>query len=365
MKTTIYKCFEIIVVVIVICLLNSSCSSNYVASENLEITGFEDKLADNRQLCYADEDCMILTGGTRNGAATGSMIDTDYIIIYDPTDAAIKEELYISDKVHIYSVIPYRDGVVYSYSKLQDSKQDIWEWKIIYQNKDGKEILDEGICSVFALVPELILLKGKPVYLFENAVIEKGDVKTYSCGVKQISEMEPDKIMETSDMRLSGMTLACNGTEYGFLAKKGLNLYCYIGDLNGIKQNFEIDGQARSFTLTEGYAGVSAESKETDREDGAYLLQTFDLKKGKTENYKTEELLYGMAGGPGEHCLCVDWAFTPYDVDLESGELKELDLNEEYSTPPSIRFFPLNKTDYLVEYLFEENNITYDKVHMK
>lgn len=92
---------------------------------------------------------------------------------------------------------------------------------------------------------------------------------------------------------------------------------------------------------------------------------TFELKNGKKEKYVTEEFLYRLKGGPGEHCLCVDWTFTPYEVELENGKLKELTMPEKFSTEPAICFFPLNENTYLTQFLLEGDNIVYYGVQIK
>lgn len=88
--------------------------------------------------------------------------------------------------------------------------------------------------------------------------------------------------------------------------------------LKGVKQSFDAYGRIGALAMTEDYASVLGESNEIGGEEGAYMLLTFDMEKGKTENYKTAKLLYELTEALGStvrvltgHLCPMMWIWGP------------------------------------------------------
>ena len=361
MKT---KIIIITALIISSCLINCSCVSKASIFEKVEIPGLENNRKFITSLCYTNENELIFSKGSRKEVIEGPYIDTDSIIRYDLKEKKITDKFKINKENYICNIVPYNEGVVYSSYELKENT-DTYEWKISYLDKKEKKLLDKGICTSYDRIPQPILIKEVPLYLFEDIAAENETIKHYSCGVKQISGMQAEIIMQADDFSLLETTLATNGKEYCFLAIRHQKPYCYIGDLEGIKHNFDIGGRIGSFAINKDYAAISIETGQMDSAEGVYSLVTFDLKNGRTEKYATEEFLYRLKGGPGKHCLCVDWTFAPYEVTLKNGRLRELSMPEKFSIEPAISFYPLNENTYLAQFLLEGDDIAYYTVQME
>ncbi len=341
-----------------------SCDSDPSPFEKVELAGMKESNKINSRICYTDEEVAIFSSGIRNNAVEGPLIDTKHITIYDLSEQKYVNDFDVNGENSIYHIVPYKDGILYASYDFEQSLGTC-EWKITYRDEERKEVIDKGKCPWYGRIPGIILIDGEPVYLFENAVDKKEKDASYTCGVRRISGFKAETIMETDDIELLETTLESNGKEYFFLAEKDQNLYCYIGNLNDVDQSFAIEERIGSFAINDCYVAISIEVNHlTDGED-SYQLLTYDLESGQVKKYDTKEFLYRLKGGNGKSCVCVDWTFTPYRVNLENGVLEKIDLPKDIDEGTAVRFMPLSETTYLAEFLLEGNDTAYYKVEVK
>lgn len=339
-----------------------SCGSKGLSFEKIEMPGFENKQGYTRNICYANEKCAVFTLGKKVKNESGSHIETEYISIYDFKNQKVKKEIKIDKNHDVGNAIPYKNGILYVSYEF-NKRIDLYEWNILFQNESEQKVLDCGICSYYERIPQINLVSGKPIFIFENLTTDDENNREYTCGVKQISDMKIDEIFVTSSYELLETTIDSNGKEYCFLAVENKKLFCFIGDLDGITKSFPIEDKIGSFDMNSDYIIVSIEHTEETGEK-EYQLLTYDLKKDELHTHKTEEFLYRLKGGAGENCVCVDWKFTPYKVNLEEGELKKIDIPKKSYKNAAIRFLPLSKNAYIAEFLLENNETAYYRIVM-
>lgn len=353
--------FVVALLMSMVCIALCSCKAEHAPYERVDMSGLENFQGDISHLCYTDEERAIFTSGTKKDVPEGPLVDTKCITIYDLENQKIRKTFNISEENYIYNVVPYMDGILYA-SYDFNAKNDLYEWKLSYRDENDKKILDKGTCSNYDRIPQIVLINETPVYIFENIVANNGSAAAYTCGVKIIRGMQIGLIMETDEFELLQTTLDSNGREYFFLAEKDGKLRCYIGDLESVDESFDIDGKLGSFSINNSYVAVSIEKAGSTEENPEYHLLTFNLRTRKLKKYNTEEILYRLSGGSGENCMCVDWTFAPYKVNLENGKVEKMSLPKGIEEGTAVSFFPLNETSYLVEFMLEGNDVAYYRV---
>lgn len=331
--------------------------------EKAEMQDMEDIQGDISHLCYTDEDYAIFTSGTKKDVPEGPLVDTKCITVYDLADKKIRKSFNISDENYIYNVVPYMEGILYAAYDF-DTEQNLYEWNLIYRNEDEKILLDKGKCSNYDRMPQIVLIGENPAYIFENIIEKNGSTLDYTCGIKKVQGKQTETILETDEFELLETTLISNGEEYFFLAVKDETLQGYTGNLENVKESFNIDGKLGAFAINRSYVAVSVEKSGVAGEEPEYQLLTFNLKTGKLKKYGTEEMLYRLSGGPGETCMCVDWTFAPYKVNLEKGKTEKIGLPKAVEEGTAVSFFPVSETAYLAEFMVEGNDVIYYKVAM-
>ncbi|MGC2871699.1 hypothetical protein ACPW7J_02725 [Ihubacter sp. rT4E-8] len=361
---------------VMICILLFSCKSGETFNsgkqpapegeavyERLEINDLEHDEDRVTHLCYANRNTLIFTSGVRTDAAVGPYVDTEYIAVYDLKAQKVKDRMQIKNEEYVYHVIPYRDGIIYS-SYEQIPEHDAYEWFVTYISDSERKVLDSGKCTNYDRIPQIAFIDETPVYLFENTTDTDESAISCVCGIKRVRGLEAKTIFTTGEVRLLETTLDSNGKAYCFLAVKKQELLCFVGDMEGIKSKFTIEGRIGSFDMNSNYVAVSLEKSGSTEESGNYRLLTLDLESGQLKEHDTKEILYRLKGGSGKTCVCVDWDFIPYAVNLENGELKELGFPTDSRADPAIRFFPLDENTYVAEFLYEGENVSYYKIKM-
>lgn len=296
--------------------------------------------------CYADKTQMIFSVGRRNGRETGPLVDTEYVLKYNYQDREITGKYEWNRKSYIANAVPYSDGVLYStYTAVDD---DAVQWEVGYKDAQGTEIIDGGYCSDFENVPAFSIINGMPVYLFED-IGEKSNI----CGVRAIEDsLETKDYIENKEWRLMQTTLDSNGSQYCFLVKSEETPYLIVGDESGTIFEHEIDGSINAFDINQSKALLALQDQE-----GQCRLQTIDLNSKKVETLTTENEMYRLKGSFGDQCVCVDWEFKLYQIDIADKTICELELPSQFagvSPNPTTFYLPISESKYII--MFETDD---------
>ncbi|MFR1722726.1 hypothetical protein [Emergencia timonensis] len=323
------------------CQFNHSLMEEGVLSVNYELLNPNLKLNDNESgfVCYVDKEVIVFSVGKRNKLDVGPLVDTEYLAVYNFKKKQVVRYFYTMTESFICDVIPYHNGILYSTYKRSRIEKQIFEWEVVYINSQGKKLLDEGQCTSYEMIPSFTLINSKPVYLLEN--ISNGK---YICCIKRITNMRLSTIFISKTYKLLETTIDGNGKQYCFLAVEDNQPMLIIGDEKEILIEYKIQGKINSFDINKKYALISLQEDSLQQS-----LHTLDLKSKKELKYNFEEGLYRLTGGTGEDCLCVDWEFTPYQINLEKQCIFKLKKPKKYENESqSISFYPISNLRYVI-----------------
>lgn len=292
--------------------------------------------------CYSDGKNSIFAVGSRNEKQIGPLYNTEHL--YLCSGLKVIAEYEINSSAYITSAVPYENGILYVDYTEEDNGQLSWFLKRI----DGMEktVLDHGSTASFDRVPDLILLGGFPLYLWEEG----------NCfGINQISGDTIHSIIEESSYILPKIEIKSNGTYYCYLAAgpDDANASMFIGNEEGVVWSHSLEGKITSFTITEEYAICGLEGE-------CFSVDAVNLLTGESKLFQVDKPLWRMSGS-GEACVCVDDGFIPYYVDISQEVIGELSRPKEksYKTWPTM-FYSAGHNNYYARFNMDDGNTYYN-----
>lgn len=300
--------------------------------------------------CYQNEDIMILSVGSRNGNMIGPLENTENLLVYDYHEEKVLHKYEISGECYVMSAMPYEEGILYVY---YSGFFDDVPWQVIYASAKGNTVLDEGNAISYDRTPYLFELDGNPAYLWESGY----GAADYQYGVNQIIDNQSAALCVSQDGYLCELRAYSNGEAFFFPVDNGNELaVLQIGDQNGINCEYTVSGKIVSMDITQEYI-VCSLAEENGK---SFWLSLIPLIEGEERSIPLDNPLYRISGGKGETCLCVNWNFDPFEIDLKTGNIEGLDIPENASgLGGSIGFYPCGKRQYLVRFYRNKEILLY------
>ncbi|MGN0732899.1 MAG: hypothetical protein ACI4LC_01850 [Emergencia sp.] len=333
----------LVIILISMSLFLWGCKSE--ESQNLEV---DLDLAEKEYstCCYANEKEIVFSIGERTGALIGPLVNTTKLIVYDIEMKKIVQNYDLCIEEYVYYAVPYENGIVYSLYQARED-DETYQWYIKYVSKKGEKLLDQGTCSTYDRMPMLGILDGVPVYLYEN-------IADGSYGVKKIENFQVDLLEEFYEGSLLSTEIHIADDQYCFMVEDDNQLNCCFGNLTGILDEVEFEGQLISYGLNKEHIFISVATEED-----TYCLYCIDTKNASIETFFMDQPLYRLTGS-GQSMLCVDYQFNVYsvtigqDVTLTEKFIKENDA----SGNASVFFFSVGEDNYIIAFMLD--GITYD-----
>lgn len=354
------KKHSVLVILMLLLVLATSCRNQPVEKttfENAVYTkiplNFEIGEMQSETCCYADEEYMIFSVGTKNGKPEGIGVFTDYLMLYNYNNGEVIKKYDIKSKGYVMNAVPYEDGILYT---DYDGNLGPMNWQIKFVNDKGIEILDEGACNAYWGTPQIILVEGIPVYAW-NDFPDKGE-KTY--GINKITEGKIVNIFRENRAWQGDVQFAGNKKQYFLMVETDEGLYGFkmkvlVGDLDKILFTYETEDGILSSDITKDYVAMSM-AKSMDEK----YLTKLRLKDGKAYTQEIGRDMYRIKGLEDNTCLFVDYNFNLFQTDLDSWERVELPLPEEFmGKTQATAYFPINKDRCMVHFSVEEDELYY------
>lgn len=292
--------------------------------------------------CYCTDSKMVFSVGKRNGAKTGPLVNTEYLILYDYVDNSKTEKYTLKTDAYIYNAVPYQEGILYATYDQADG--DKTSWKVNYIDKNGIKELDSGISRNYENVPHFAMINDFPVYVFEDV-----DQNGYRAGAKKVLDLNVESIFEDNDEKqlcTSGI-LPSNGTQYMVMMGKEDEDFAtmVIGDEHGIVQQHTLNEKLISYSINKNYAICS-----TAQNDNTFSIVSLNLVEGTVSNTDAGRALYRITGGEGDSMVSVDYTFDLFAINAGEKSTKNkltfpAGITKEEAT---IIFYPTSASDYVV-----------------
>lgn len=347
----------IVITLVAIMYYRETQSEKIIISADSEKEAVYEEIALNFKLtdkqsetcCYADGTLMLFSVGTRNGKATGPLVNTDEIIEYDYNNEEVIFRYSVNSGGYITGMLPYDDGIIYvDYTECEYgevSAYDFVKWQLIYMTKNGNvRVLDEGKCAYYDDIPLLDTIDGNPIYLYYLEQNEKGN----RWGINIVDNLTIKNIIKNDNYALSNLNLMSNGEKYAVLASEDIEseygIYL-VGDKKGIIFECQLDMKIVSDAMTEDYLICSEANDEFNQK-----LLKVDLNGGKTEQLGIFTILYRLKDIGGNKCLAFkgnnDLSLTM--LDILNSELIEFNKPTLESKSDTLGLYPIGNGKIIV-----------------
>lgn len=245
-----------------------------------------------------------------------------------------------SDSV-IYSAVPYKNGIIYVESKMDDGNiQDpIYKWDIAYFDGNSQSIIDSGY-SKNQTATEVTLIGETPVYVSEQTASGMTSVS-----VKKIVDLNSETIDSVENAEKYSI-VETNGKTYLlslFDSQREKVILC-AGNEEKLYLQHELDDVFNSGTLNADYI-VASIGEETE----AIKLVGIPLDGSESKDLKQTKRWWRMTGSSGKYCVAVDDNFNPYYIDIEENIVGEIILTDEMGDNILVKsFYPVGEDKYIL-----------------
>jgi len=354
------KKHSVLAILVLILVLATSCRNRPVEKttfENVIYTkiplNFQIGNLQSETCCYADEENMIFSVGTKNGNPEGIGVFTDYLMLYNYNNGEVTKKYDIKSKGYVMNAVPYEDGILYT---DYEGNLGPTKWQIKFVNDKGIETFDEGTCNAYWGTPQIILMEGNPVYAW-NDFPDKGE-KAY--GINKIIDRKTVNIFKEKREWRGDVQLSGNKEKYFLTVETGDGLYdlqkkVVVGDLDKILFTYETEDVIISSDITKDYVVMSM-AKSMDEK----YLTKLRLSDGKAYTEEIGRDMYRIKGLEDNTCLFVDYDFNLFQTDLDSWERVDIPLPEEFlGTTHAAAYFPINKDKCIVHFGVKADELYY------
>lgn len=268
-------------------------------------------------ICSVSDNKAVISVSQENGKSEGPLSDTQYIAVYDLEKNETVKKYTVDTDAYITSALLYQDGLLYV--DYDGTFEDV-KWSLIYEDEQGKEVLDSAVVSSYTDTPSLALVGGKAVYVYPNQ-------KRNSFILKCAEEKEVRQLVSMKGYSTDTTQISVGADSFCFTATKKGDTYstAFFAGTEGIKAQLALNGKITSFTAESKYAifGLGDEAGEK------FSVLTVDMASFETKKTETAFPLYRLAAS-GESCLCVDNHFQIYSFDTQSGQLQQQEKPQSY-----------------------------------
>ncbi len=284
------------------------------------------------------ENSALLAVGHRNGAQTGPLYNTDYLLLWDYAKGTTKK-ISVDSPAYIISAVPDGSDILYvDYEYVDDADDDsLLAWSLIRVGDAGRTVLSSGRASYFDRVPALFSVAGRPMCLCAD---------DHGVSVYRIEDSGLVSSLSITDAMFS-VTVHSNGTQYAFLTDPYDADYCkaYICDGSGILYQYELSQQVTTFAINDSYLVCGLGDPNTDR----FSYEAIRLSDGTSSTAASTTPMWRLAGS-GNSCLYVDDDFASYVLYPELQQVEKLAINQTatYKNWPTL-FYSAGASGYLVE----------------
>lgn len=262
-----------------------------------------------QKLCYADKEKMIFSISTKkNSMEQYRSAVTDYMVVTDTQGKELQRYQNDSDD-QIESVIPYKDGILYSHYDWNTEK--IGDWHIVYDDGKTKKTLASGSSEVPSESIVIKLLNGKPVFVYENG-------NQWVCGY--IKDDETLGVYNIGDENTSVHDWNCSGKNICFSVSKQDRNYLIIGDAGGKQNEIELDkelGFPASIVITDKLALCYFDKN-------GMSLMAVDLKSETKTTMKTSCSMYGLQPISNNFFICLTGDDKAMQFNFKDKRLKDI-----------------------------------------
>lgn len=335
MGNVVHKKMGVMLLTIMTIILLFSCSKHVFQFQPIELV-FEIGKNQSETCCYTDDKEMIFSIGTRNGKAEGPLVNTDSIVKYDYNSKKIISEYTIDSDAYITQILPYEDGILYV--DYKGTFENV-AWEILYfSDKGEKNVVLRGECLSYEYIPQLSLIDGKPIILWQDKDGTKWGIDIIENG--KVSSLVTDSIY-----KLGIPHLMSNGEKYCVLVSKDNSEYgtYIIGDINGIKWTHDLDMKIFSSGITKNYFVCSMGNDKMHPK-----ILKIDLETGKYENIDMLTQLYRITAFSEKTCLAMKEDLTFTMLDIETCKLQEMPLPDDVSEEKVLFFYPVSENKSII-----------------
>ncbi len=327
--TNLCKKLGIVILLLLIVLFMLSCEEKELKYTPIELS-FEIEENQSETCCYSDENIMIFSLGTRNGKPEGPLVNTCRIVEYDYLDEKVNRSYEIATEAYITEILPYEEGILYV--DYQGVFEDV-KWQLVFlEQEKEKRIFAEGECASYEHIPQLDIMDGKPIFLWQNETNDEW-------GINTIIDDEVKAIIKDDVYTLGFPHLMSNGQEYCVLVSKDSNEYgtFLVGNSEGIRIEYDLDMKIVSMAMTDKFL-VCSKTNDSLRPE----LLKIDLSNGKATNEKMYTILYRLKEFSKDKCLAMKEDLTLAMLDINNCVLEELIPPEETTSDTTYYFYPVS-----------------------
>ncbi len=248
----------------------------------------------------------------------------------------------------IYSAVPYKDGILYVDSKLDDeyTEGERYKWNLVYFDKSEETVIDSGY-SKNETATEITLVEETPVYVSER--IDEGKTKVK---VNKIVDMNIENIESFDNVEKHfNSLLENNGDSYLFnlYDAQDEKLIMCAGNVSEVYLQHTIEEVFNSSAITGEYV-VASLGEET----GKTKLVGIPLDGSDVKELEQVNRWWRMAGSSKEYCVAVDENFNPYYINIAQGIVEEIILPDEMEEEILVKgYHSIGNNDYILSINYE------------
>ena len=295
-------------------------------------------------ICYSGKDSIIVANVYDNITTATEIIypetRTNGVYVLNYRDASSK--LYdLKSENLIYSAVPYKDGLIYAESKIDEehTQESIYKWNVIYFDGKNRHTIDSGY-SKSQTATEVTLIGGTPVYVSEHT--EEGAT---TVSVKKIVNLSGETIDSFDNVEKYSI-IETNGDAYLFTLYDQQNETSTLcaGDENEVYLQYQLNDVLNSCTLNENCIVASM-----GEDSGKIKIAGIPLDGSEEKDLQQTKRWWRMTGSSGEYCVAVDDNFNPYYIKISDNVVGEITLTDEMENDILVKsFYPADKDSYIL-----------------
>ena len=295
-------------------------------------------------ICYSGKDSIIVANVYDNITTATEIIypetRTNGVYVLNYRDASSK--LYdLKSENLIYSAVPYKDGLLYAESKIDEehTQESIYKWNVIYFDGKNQHTIDSGY-SKNQTATEVTLIGATPVYVSEHT--EEGAT---TVSVKKIVNLSGETIDSFDNVEKHSI-IETNGDAYLFTLYDQQNETSTLcaGDENEVYLQYQLNDVLNSCTLNANCIVASM-----GEDSGKIKIAGIPLDGSEEKDLQQTKRWWRMTGSSGQYCVAVDDNFNPYYIKINDDIVGEISLPDEMENDILVKsFYPADKDSYIL-----------------